>query len=60
MKHNIVKVKDLMYKGCEIHWGCTRCGEIYPNHCYNRQQMEERECKPAKIEYWKNKENRTW
>lgn len=63
MKHgieNIVIIKDLMYEGCEIHFGCKRCGEIYPKHCYKLEEMAERDCKPELIEKWSHEENRTW
>lgn len=63
MKHgikNIVLVKNLMYKGCENHYGCILCGEIYPAHCYKREEMAERECKEENRIIWSKKENRTW
>ena len=60
MTHKVVKIENLMYKGCEAHWGCTRCGYIVPFHCYKREELEQRECKPVDIERWKQKKNRTW
>ena len=45
MKHEAVRVDNLMYKGCEPHWKCIYCGECVPFHCYNKQQFEERNCK---------------
>lgn len=25
MKHKVELIKDLMYKGCELHWHCIHC-----------------------------------
>ena len=58
MKHKVVRVNNLMYEGCEPHWGCTRCGEIVPFHCYTKAEFEEMECKESDIEHWKHK--KTW
>lgn len=60
LKHNVVKVKDLMYKGCEYHWGCKRCGMVAPFHCYKFEQFAEMKCRPEDIKRWRVKENRTW
>ena len=49
MKHKVVRVNNLMYEGCEPHWGCTRCGEIVPFHCYTKAEFEEMECKESDI-----------
>lgn len=44
MKHIAVKVENLMYKGCEYHWGCVICSTCVPFHCYTKEQFEELEC----------------
>ena len=54
MKHQVVRVDNLMYKGCESHWGCKRCGYIVPFHCYTKEDFEQMECKESDIEKWKN------
>ena len=48
MKHgieNIVRVNDLMYKGCELHWKCVKCGDCVPFHCFSKEEFAELECK---------------
>lgn len=40
MTHKVELVKDLMYKGCELHWKCTICGMAVPFHCYTKEQFE--------------------
>ena len=50
MKHTAVRIDDLMYKGCEPHWMCTRCKMAVPFHCCNKQQFEEFECREKDIE----------
>ena len=44
MKHNVVRIDNLMYNGCEPHWKCTRCGKCVPFHCYTKEQFENQEC----------------
>lgn len=58
MKHQVVRVDNLMYKGCESHWGCKRCGYIVPFHCYPKEDFEQMECKESDIEKWKK--HKTW
>lgn len=53
MYHKIIRVDNLMYKGCEPHWKCTICGECVPFHCYTRQEFAQMECKAS---YLKRKE----
>ena len=43
--HTVIRVDDLMYKGCEPHWKCTKCGICVPFHCYSKKKLEEMECK---------------
>ena len=43
--HEVVKVKNLMYKGCEDHWGCIHCKECWPFHCWDKEDIEKWECK---------------
>ncbi len=45
MKHKAIRVDNLMYKGCEPHWGCVNCGECVPFHCYNKQSFEAKDCR---------------
>lgn len=58
MKHKIIRVDNLMYKGCEPHWGCTNCGYIVPFHCFPKEYLEQQECKKEDVEKWKT--NKTW
>lgn len=44
MKHKAVRIDNLMYKGCEPHWKCVRCGICVPFHCYTKEQFENQEC----------------
>ena len=44
MKHKVVRIDNLMYKGCEPHWKCVRCGMCVPFHCYTKEQFENQEC----------------
>lgn len=50
MKHKAIIVKDLLYKGCEIHFKCVHCGECIPRHCYSLKEFENMECKGVKDE----------
>lgn len=36
-KHTVIRVDNLMYKGCELHWKCTKCGICIPFHCYSKE-----------------------
>lgn len=45
MKHIAIVVKDLMYKGCEIHFKCKKCGLCLPRHCYSQKEFESLDCK---------------
>ena len=58
MKHEIIRVDNLMYKGCEPHWGCSKCGYIVPFHCFTKDYLEQQECKETDVEKWKT--NKTW
>lgn len=44
MKHKVVRVNDLMYKGCEPHWKCIYCEDCWPFHCYTKKDLESMEC----------------
>ena len=44
-RHQIKRVNDLMYKGCEPHWHCLICGDYWPFHCYSKEELEKTECK---------------
>lgn len=44
MKHQVIRVKDLMYKGCEDHWKCKICKICVPLHCYSKQDIENMDC----------------
>lgn len=48
MKHKVELVKDLMYKGCELHWHCVHCDDYIPVHCYSKEELENMECKGNK------------
>ena len=45
MTHKVVRVDNLMYKGCEPHWKCIYCNNYYPFHCYSKEEIESIECK---------------
>lgn len=45
--HEVERVENLMYKGCEPHWHCTHCNNYWPFHCYGRKDLEQMEC-PAR------------
>jgi len=49
MTHKVVRVDNLMYKGCEPHWICINCKNCYPLHSYTKEEIESIECK-ANIE----------
>lgn len=42
---NVVRVNDLMYKGCEPHWKCVKCGDCAPFHCFSKKEFAELKCK---------------
>ena len=44
-KHQVKRVDNLMYKGCEPHWHCPNCDEYWPFHCYSKSDLEQMECK---------------
>lgn len=44
MKHKVVRVKDLLYKGCEDHHGCVICSQCVPIHCFTKEQFSNMEC----------------
>ena len=45
MTHKVELVKDLMYKGCELHWHCIYCNDYIPVHCSSKEELEKMECK---------------
>ena len=45
MNHKVIRVNDLMYKGCEPHWKCIHCNDYWPFHCYTKKDLENTECK---------------
>lgn len=50
MKHKVIRVNNLMYRGCEPHWGCTICGDAVPFHCYKWEEYAKKEC-PGGVKY---------
>ena len=44
MKHKVVRVDNLMYKGCEPHWKCIYCGLVVPFHCFKKEEIEYSNC----------------
>lgn len=30
MTHEVIRIDNLMYKGCEPHWKCIHCGICIP------------------------------
>lgn len=54
MKHKVVRIDNLMYKGCEPHWKCVHCGMCVPFHCYTKEQFENQECKTFQKINFKN------
>lgn len=44
MTHKVELVKDLMYKGCELHWHCVHCDKYIPVHCYSKEELENQCC----------------
>lgn len=47
-KHKAIRIDNLMYKGCEPHWKCIKCGECVPFHCYKKSDFEKLDCKNTK------------
>ena len=45
--HEVERVENLMYKGCEPHWHCIHCNDYWPFHCYGRKDLEQMKC-PAR------------
>lgn len=45
MTHKVIRIENLMYKGCESHWKCVRCGVCIPLHCWDKEDLEKMECK---------------
>lgn len=48
-RHAAKLVFNLMYKGCEPHWQCTKCGKVVPLHCYTKEEFENQCCGCHKI-----------
>jgi len=46
--HEMVRVDNLMYRGCEPHWKCKHCVVCIPFHCFTKEQCETQECKGGK------------
>lgn len=44
MTHEVIRVDNLMYRGCEPHWKCIHCGICIPFHCYSKSEIEDMEC----------------
>ena len=44
MNHEVFRVDNLMYDGCEPHWKCKHCGICIPFHCFTKEQLEQQEC----------------
>jgi hypothetical protein len=44
MNHEVKRVDNLMYKGCEPHWKCKHCGTCIPFHCGNKEYVESQKC----------------
>ena len=42
--HKVIQYNNLMYKGCEPHWKCIKCGNYYPFHCYTKEEIESLPC----------------
>lgn len=42
--HEVERVENLMYKGCEPHWHCIHCDNYWPFHCYSRKDLEQMTC----------------
>lgn len=42
--HEVERVDNLMYDGCEPHWHCIHCDDYWPFHCYGRKDLEKMEC----------------
>ena len=62
MKHEVIRVDNLMYKGCEPHWKCVKCGKCVPFHCYSKRDFEMQKCKAEvdKAEQALSKLNGKW
>ena len=43
--HEVERVDNLMYDGCEPHWHCVHCKGYWPFHCYGKEDLEQMECK---------------
>lgn len=46
--HEVTRVENLMYKGCESHWKCIHCGICIPFHCYSKHEIEKMPCPKRK------------
>ena len=42
--HEVERVENLMYEGCESHWHCIHCNDYWPFHCYGRKDLEQMPC----------------
>lgn len=49
MKHEVERVDNLMYKGCEPHYKCKHCGICIPFHCGSKEYVENKECKEKRV-----------
>jgi len=38
--HVVIRIDNLMYKNCEPHWHCTKCGDYWPFHCFDKEYLE--------------------
>ena len=42
--HEVERVENLMYEGCESHWHCIHCNDYWPFHCYEMKDLEQMPC----------------
>lgn len=49
MKHEVIRVDNLLYKGCEPHWKCVKCEVCIPFHCYSKADLEGMECRSRSL-----------
>ena len=55
---NVIRVENLLYKGCEPHWKCLRCGESTPFHSCTKEQFADQVCVTTKnIEFVLDNDN---
>ena len=57
VNHKVVRVDNLMYKGCEPHWRCVHCGKCVPFHCCSKEWFETQECESDNKDEGKERRN---